>query len=170
MPSAPLRHCSDVLSRYPAVNYWQEARGERQFHPLIRSPPVATLNPRNAKAALWSTAAVFNLPFLSQGSCNLMTKILWHTKKTYFFANLIKRIGIIMIHSHQMTLVLAVVTFFLLDNLREKRPVPLTKRSGVNVSESCGARVGNHWSVPLFGPCLVTISQLQMLTCRLHHL
>ena len=35
---------------------------------------------------------------------------MWHTKKKFFFADLTK-IGIVLIHSHQMAIVLVVVIF-----------------------------------------------------------
>ena len=52
-------------------------------------------------------------------------------KKCYFFANLTKNIGIILIHSYQTAIVLLVVVIFFFDNLREERSVPLSKQSGI---------------------------------------
>ena len=65
-------------------------------------------------------------PFSSHGTYKLITKILQHTKK-YVFANPTKIIGIILIHSHHMAIIVLAVIIFLLDNLREKRSVPITK-------------------------------------------
>ena len=48
------------------------------------------------------------------------------TPKNVFFADLTQKIGMILIHLYQTAMVVFVVTF-LFDNLREKRPVPLTK-------------------------------------------
>ena len=55
-----------------------------------------------------------------------------------------KRISIILIYAHQMAIVmLALVIFFLFDNLREKRSVPLTKQSGTAYfTNSYGALAG----------------------------
>ena len=64
-------------------------------------------------------------PFPSHGTHKLITKILRHTKKV-FFCQSENKIGIILIHSHQMAIVLEVVVIFLFDNLREKRSVLLT--------------------------------------------
>ena len=44
-------------------------------------------------------------PFPSHGTHKLITKILWHTKKV-FFCQSENKIGIILIHSHQMAVVL----------------------------------------------------------------
>ena len=68
------------------------------------------------------------------GTHKLITKILQHTKK-YIFIDLTK-IGIILIYSPRMAIdVLAVVTYFLFDSLREKRSVALTKRSVLHVEK-----------------------------------
>ena len=67
----------------------------------------------------------------------LITKILWHTKKhIIFFANLTKKIDSILVHSHWMAIVVLAVVIFLFDNLREKRSVPLTKQSGIACFQS----------------------------------
>ena len=39
--------------------------------------------------------------------------------------------GIILIHSHQMAIVMLAIVIFLFDNLREKESVPLTKQPGI---------------------------------------
>ena len=54
-------------------------------------------------------------PFSSHGTHKLLTKILQHTKKCIlFFANLTKKIGVIMVHSQWIaTVVLSVVIFYL---------------------------------------------------------
>ena len=65
--------------------------------------------------------------FSSHGTHKLITKILWHTQKCVFCANLTKNIDMIFIHSHWMALVILVIVIFLLVSLSEKRSVPLTK-------------------------------------------
>ena len=47
-------------------------------------------------------------PFSSRGTHKLIAKILQHTENI-FFADLTKKIGIILIHSHQMALFVVVV-------------------------------------------------------------
>ena len=79
--------------------------------------------------------------------------ISWHkllkfcgTPKNTFFSDLTKKISIILIHSHQSVIMLAVVIFFLFDNLREKRSVALTKYSGIAwLKNSSCTLVENHW-------------------------
>ena len=61
-------------------------------------------------------------PFSSHGTPKLITKLLRHTKKCIFCQS--NKIGIILIHSQQTTIVLLAVVMFLYDNLREQRPVP----------------------------------------------
>ena len=70
-------------------------------------------------------------PFSSHGTRKLITKVLWHTKTYVFYCPSEKKIGIILIHSHQMAIVVLAVVIFWFDNLREKRSVPLTKQSGI---------------------------------------
>ena len=61
----------------------------------------------------------------------------------YTFANLTKQLGIILVHSHWMAIVLAVV-MFLFDNLREKRSVLLSEQSGIaNFKNYCGTPLEN---------------------------
>ena len=55
----------------------------------------------------------------------LFTKVLQHTKKDFCQSD--DKIGIILIHSHQVAIVELAVTVFLFDSLREKKPVPLTE-------------------------------------------
>ena len=72
---------------------------------------------------------------------------------SFFFASLTKKIGVNLIRSHQMAIVvLAVVIFFLFDNLRETRSVPLTESSDAacfknscGAAVCCGIPVENHW-------------------------
>lgn len=56
-----------------------------------------------------------------------MTKILWHTQKYVFFANLKGKKGVVLNHSHWTAIVVLAVVRFLFDNFREKRSVALTK-------------------------------------------
>ena len=65
-------------------------------------------------------------PFSSHGTHKLVSKILRHTKKIYFCWS-DQKIGIILIHSHQVAIAVLAVVTFLFDSLREKRSVPLTK-------------------------------------------
>ena len=60
--------------------------------------------------------------FPSHSTHKLITKILWHTKYIYFFAELTKT-GIILIASHWTATVVLAVVIFLSDSLREKRSV-----------------------------------------------
>ena len=68
-----------------------------------------------------------------------------NTPKNIFFADLTKKIDVILIHSHwTTTVVLASVFFFLFDNLKEKRSGPLAKQSGIACfKNSCGTPVEN---------------------------
>ena len=50
-------------------------------------------------------------PFSSHATCNLFTRILQHTKK-YIFCRSDKKIGIILIHSHQTAIVVLTVVIF----------------------------------------------------------
>ena len=43
------------------------------------------------------------------------------------FADLTRNTGVILIHSHQMAVVVLADVVLLFDNLRERRSVPLTK-------------------------------------------
>ena len=54
-----------------------------------------------------------------------------HQKLYYIFADLTKKIGIILIHSHRMLFLCWPLSFFLFNNLRGKRSVPLTRYSGI---------------------------------------
>ena len=56
----------------------------------------------------------------------IITKILWFTK-IYIFANLTRKIDIILIHSHAKVTVLLAVVICLFGSLREKRSVPPTE-------------------------------------------
>ena len=68
-----------------------------------------------------------------------------HQKIYSFFCQSDKKIGAIFIHSHQAAIVVLAVVPFLLDSVREKRPVPLTKQSGIACfKNSRSASVGNH--------------------------
>ena len=49
--------------------------------------------------------------FSSRGTHKLTTEILWHTRNI-FFADLTKKIGIILIHSHQAAIVVLAVALF----------------------------------------------------------
>ena len=54
----------------------------------------------------------------------------YYTSEAYpkiFFADLTKKVGIILIHSCQTAIVVLAVVIFLFGSLREKRSVPLTK-------------------------------------------
>lgn len=66
----------------------------------------------------------------------LITRILWHTK-IYISCWSDKKTGIMLIHSHYITIVLAVAICFLFDNMKEKRSVPLSKLSGIACFKNC---------------------------------
>lgn len=65
--------------------------------------------------------------FSFHGTHKQMTKILWHTQKYVFFANLKGKKGVVLNHSHWTAIVVLAVVRFLFDNFREKRSVALTK-------------------------------------------
>lgn len=54
----------------------------------------------------------FSKPFSSPVTYKLITKIPHHMEKYIIFADLTKKIAIISIHSHQMTIVLLTVVIF----------------------------------------------------------
>ena len=56
----------------------------------------------------------------------LITRVLRHTPE-YAFCRFDKKIGIILIHSTRQPLLCWLMSFFLFDNLREKRSVPPNK-------------------------------------------
>ena len=68
------------------------------------------------------------LLFQSHGTRKVTTKLLWHTIKLCIFCQSDKKIGIILMYSHQMAIVVLAVVIFLFDNLRGKRSVSLSSR------------------------------------------
>ena len=79
--------------------------------------------------------------FLSHGSHKLVIKILQLTKNVYFCWS-DPKIGINLIHAPQTAIVVLAVVVFIMDNLREKSSVPLTKQSGIHVFKLLTAHQG----------------------------
>ena len=87
-------------------------------------------------------------PFSSQGTHKLITKIPQHTKNI-IFTDLTKIRYNFDSFISDSYFVLAAVIFFLFDNLREKRSVPLTIQSGIGCfKNSCGTPFENPWAIP----------------------
>ena len=89
-----------------------------------------------------SRSVIFNLFHLR---AQLITKILQHAKK-YIFCRSDQKISIILIHWHQVSIVVLAVFIFLSDSLRERRSVPQTKLSGITCfKNSCRTPVCLPW-------------------------
>ena len=69
-------------------------------------------------------------PFSSHGTHKLL-KFCSTPKTVLYFCWSDKNIGIILIHSHRMLFLCWPLSFFLFNNLRGKRSVPLTRYSGI---------------------------------------
>ena len=78
----------------------------------------------DANSELFIGASV-SQPFPSHGPRELVTKTPRLTKDI-FFADLTKKIGIILIYSQQMAVAVSAVVTFLFDSLRETGSLPLT--------------------------------------------
>ena len=63
-------------------------------------------------------------PVPSHSTHKPITKILQHTKKEIFFADLTEKTGVILIHSHQKTIVVLAVVIVLFDSLGEGGQCP----------------------------------------------
>ena len=93
--------------------------------------------------------AMFNL-FHLMARINQFPKFCITPKNIYFF-HLTQKIGTILIHSHRTAIVVLAILFFVFDNVREQRSVPLAKLADIayiNNSRghqfaSCGKPVEN---------------------------
>ena len=86
--------------------------------------------------------------FHHYGTHKLITIILQHTKNV-LFTDLTKIRYNFDSFISDSYFVLAAVIFFLFDNLREKRSVPLTIQSGIGCfKNSCGTPFENPWAIP----------------------